>query len=83
MSQQKYFLDYANISQKARLGNSLANELSSYSEKGVSLSIKGRSARPQDIALACALCEGKAPYMRDYITDENGIVKMIDFNRID
>ncbi len=79
MSQQNYLGDYAEQGYRKHKETSLKSELMSYAEKGVSLSIKGREARPEDIAFVCAVCENDTPYMRDYITDDKGIVRTIDF----
>jgi hypothetical protein len=60
----------------------LKDELKKYSKKGVRLSLQGKPSNAYNIIRACKVSESKATYMRDYIADETGKVKEIDFQLV-
>lgn len=62
--------------------NSLKKELKNYCKQGVQLSLQGKPSNPYKIAKACRVSEKKVTYMRDYISDDAGNVKEIDFRRV-
>ena len=62
--------------------DALKDELDSYCERGVRLSLQGKPCSPYNIVKAYRVSEPEATYMRDYISDENGSVKAIDFQRV-
>lgn len=62
--------------------NTLKDELKMYSKKGVALLLHGEPSSPCGIANACRVSEPQASYMRDYISDDAGRLKEIDFRRI-
>ena len=82
MSQNEYLYDYACEGNRRIADESLKCELRDYARKGIRLSIRGRGAGPDDIALICAVCENGDEYMRDYVAGDDGIIEMIDFVRI-
>ena len=62
--------------------SSLKDELKLYSKKGVTLLLQGEPSNPCSIVNACKVSEPQATYMRDYISDDAGRLKGIDFRRI-
>jgi hypothetical protein len=62
--------------------NILKSELKKYSKKGVALTLQGKPSSPYNIVKACKVSETQASYMRDYISDEKGNVKRIDFQLV-
>lgn len=63
------------------LFDSLKSELDGYIKSGISLSLQGRPSNSYKIARACRVSEN-ATYMRDYISDENGEIKAINFTKV-
>ncbi len=61
--------------------DSIKSELDSYTKSGISLSLQNRPSNPYKIARACKVSE-TSTYMRDYISDESGEIKVIDFTRV-
>ena len=82
LSQKDYLYDYACEGKRRCSVDALKCELRDYARKGVRLSIRGRGAGPEDIALLCTVREESAGYMRDYVAGDDGRIKMIDFVRI-
>ena len=82
MSQNQYLYDYACEGNRRTFNESLKCELRDYARKGIRLSIRGRGAGPEDIALICSVREEETEYMRDYVAGDDGIIEMIDFVRI-
>ena len=82
MSQKNYLNGYVCEGTKRFADESLKYELQDYARKGIRLSIRGRGAGPDDIALICSVREEDAGYMRDYVAGDDGIIEMIDFVRI-
>lgn len=65
--------------------DSLKRELKNYYRQGVLLSLKGKPSNPYKIykiVRACRVSEPKITYMRDYISDDAGNVKEIDFRPV-
>ncbi len=58
----------------------LLNELKEYQKSGLRLALEGEPSTPEQLAAECFLFEEKA-YLRDYVTDEKGFVKEINFVR--
>lgn len=61
--------------------DAIKSELDSYSKSGISLSLQNRPSNSYKIARACKVSE-TSTYMRDYIPDESGVIKAIDFTRV-
>lgn len=59
----------------------LLNELQGYRENGLRLALEGVPSTPEEVAAECFLFEEKG-YMRDYVTNEKGIVEEINFKRM-
>ncbi len=59
----------------------LKNELKLYQKQGVVLKLEDQKMSPKEIAKACFAAE-KGSYMRDYVCDEAGELKMLCFNLI-
>ncbi len=57
-------------------------ELISYSQVGVLLYLQGKPSNPAKIAKACQVSESKATYMREYLPDEKGQIRGINFERV-
>ena len=62
--------------------SSLKSELKMHSKNGIALLLQGKPSDPYAIANACKVSEPQATYMRDYISDDAGKLKEIDFHRI-
>lgn len=56
-------------------------ELTEYEKQGIDISIEGSPASPMQIVSAHLLRE-ELVYMRDYITDENGRLTELSFDKI-
>jgi len=56
-------------------------ELESYRYKGAVIHLSGRESTPFGVAKAIQVNE-EGCYMRDYITDEEGTIKEIHFDKI-
>ena len=59
----------------------LRRELENLSSQGIRLTLRGKESSPERIARTCIMSE-ECNYMRDYITDGNGRIVAIDFNKI-
>lgn len=59
----------------------LKNELKLYEKQGIVLKLEDQRMSPKEIARACFAAE-EGSYMRDYICDEDGELKMLCFNLI-
>lgn len=59
----------------------LRDELKDLSSQGIKLTMGGRECSPERIARTCIMSED-CNYMRDYITDGQGRIIGIDFNKI-
>ena len=57
----------------------LKSELKKYRKNGIHLSLQGKPSNPYNIVKAHKVSEEKNTFMRDYITDDTGHVKEIDF----
>ena len=60
----------------------LKSELKGYTKKGVALSLQGKPSSVYNIVKACKVSESLSAYMRDYISDDSGKVKEINFQRV-
>lgn len=60
----------------------LMMELSRYREDGVRLYLNEEEASPEEIADACVISESHC-YMRDYVTDGEGELTALKFDKID
>lgn len=56
-------------------------ELESAKDRGIELSLKGRTSSPHEIAKACAF-EEESSYMRDYISDKTKKCTMLNFDLV-
>lgn len=65
-----------NIDQKK-----LKSELKLFEKQGIVLKLEDQKMSPKEIARACFAAE-KGSYMRDYVCDEEGELKMLCFNLI-
>ncbi|HCT89825.1 MAG TPA: hypothetical protein DF613_00355 [Lachnospiraceae bacterium] len=59
----------------------LKSELKLYEKQGVILKLEDQKMSPKEIARACYVAE-EGSYMRDYVCDEGGELKMLCFNLI-
>lgn len=59
----------------------LRDELTDLKEQGIKLTLRGKESSPEKIARTCIMSE-ECNYMRDYITDGEGKIVGIDFNKI-
>ena len=59
---------------------SLLEELYAYEKSGCSICLNGRPSPPGEVVNACFRENGK--YMRDLVSDENAVIRKIDFIRI-
>ncbi len=59
----------------------LCDELKDLSKQGVRLTLGGKECSPERIARTCIMSEN-CNYMRDYVTDGDGRVVRVDFNKI-
>ena len=59
----------------------LRHELEQYRQKGISLNLEGFPSSPSEIVHAHLIAEDGG-YMRDYIQNEKGEIRKIDFDRI-
>ena len=59
----------------------LLNELEVYEKKGVRLAMENKMSSPENIAKECVICESGS-YMRDYVFDEDGKMRLLNFNKI-
>ena len=62
--------------------DALKSELKKYKKQGVALTLEGKPSNPYDIAKACRVSERAASYMRDYISDEDGNLREINFQLV-
>lgn len=60
----------------------LFTELTRYEKSGIRMQINGYPASPMQIVSAHMLREEQT-YMRDYVMDDRGIVRELDFYRIE
>lgn len=56
-------------------------ELETYYQYGITLWIENQKVSPIEL-MNCGLVEEESDYMRDYITNEQGVVKEIRFHKI-
>lgn len=54
-------------------------ELETYRRQGIPLMLNGRPSTPSEIEQACSIAE-EGVYMRDYVQNERGEVKELDFD---
>lgn len=59
----------------------LTKELREYKNKRVNLYLEGRDSTPHEIANACTVME-EGSYMREYVSNEDGVIIEIRFNKI-
>ena len=59
----------------------LFTELTNYERSGVKMQMNGFPASPLQIVSAHMVRE-KSNYMRDYILDEKGMIRELDFNSV-
>ena len=65
------------------LYNALKQELDTYSRSGIQLKLQGRPSNSCKIAKTCSTVrESHDSYMRDFISDENGVIIEINFQKI-
>lgn len=57
-------------------------ELEAYYRQGISLWVENSNVSPIEL-ISCNLVQEESEYMRDYITDERGVVESIHFDKID
>lgn len=70
-----------NMHNRCTLYFDLKQELECYAERGIRISVEGRTVLPRRAAQLCCF-EANAEYMRDYIINEQGKVIEIGFNKI-
>ncbi len=56
-------------------------ELTNYERSGVRMQMNGFPASPLQIVSAHMVKEGSS-YMRDYILDDQGMIRELDFNKV-
>ena len=56
-------------------------ELTAFADSGVDLYLDGKESDPARIAAAC--CMVREQFMRDYVTDETGVIEEIRFQHIE
>lgn len=61
--------------------NDLQYELEWYSQRGVALGLEGIPSSPSEIVHAHLIAE-ECGYMRDYVQDEKGGIRKIDFSKV-
>ena len=59
----------------------LKSELKLYEKQGVVMKLEDQKMSPKEIVRACFAAE-EGSYMRDYVCDEDGELKMLCFNLI-
>lgn len=59
----------------------MRRELELYRQKGISLNLEGYPSNPSEIVHAHLIAE-EGGYMRDYVQNERGEIKKIEFDRI-
>lgn len=56
-------------------------ELETYYRQGISLWVENSNVSPIEL-ISCDLVQEESAYMRDYITDERGVIESIHFDKI-
>lgn len=56
-------------------------ELETYYRQGVSLWVENSNVSPIEL-ISCELVQEESAYMRDYVTDERGMVESIHFDKV-
>lgn len=56
-------------------------ELETYYRQGISLWVENSNVSPIEL-ISCNLVQEESDYMRDYITDERGVIESIRFDKI-
>ncbi len=57
-------------------------ELETYYRQGISLWVENSNVSPIEL-ISCNLVQEESEYMRDYITNERGMVESIHFDKVD
>ena len=76
------FLFYKKFDRKAPEYTELYMELEKYEKRGIDMLLDGYQASPLQIVSAHMVRE-ESNYMRDYILDEQGMIRELDFNSIE
>ncbi len=72
----------ANIAKTQKLKRALENELICLQKRGIGLFLHGYPSSPHQIAGKCLFPKHNCSYMRDYILDDYGNIRKIDFYKV-
>ena len=64
-----------------KMENDFRKELDFYVHEGIPLWLEGKPSKPGKIVKACRIAEDSS-YMRDYVTDEQGKLIRLEFDKV-